>query len=78
MFESLKGILHDGNVDKRVQYMIEVMFAVRKDDFKEHPAIQTGLDLVDEDDQITHLISVEDELDGEDSLREFIFSNMMS
>ena len=78
MFESLKGILHDGNVDKRVQYMIEVMFAVRKDDFKEHPAIQTGLDLVDEDDQITHLISVEDELDGEDSLREFIFSNTMS
>ena len=78
MFESLKGILHDGNVDKRVQYMIEVMFAVRKDDFKEHPAIQTGLDLVDEDDQITHLISVEDELDGEDSLREFIFSNIMS
>ena len=54
------------------------MFAVRKDDFKEHPAIQTGLDLVDEDDQITHLISVEDELDGEDSLREFIFSNIMS
>ena len=69
VFESLKGILHDGNVDVRVQYMIEVMFAVRKDGFKEHPAITDGLELVDEDDQITHLLSLEDKLEGEDALR---------
>ena len=71
VFETLKGILHDGNVDVRVQYMIEVMYAVRKDGFKEHLAVGEGLDLVDEEDQITHLLSLEDELDGEDTLREW-------
>jgi hypothetical protein len=33
-------------VEKRTQYMIEVMFAIRKDGFKDHPAIPEGLDLV--------------------------------
>lgn len=51
--------------------MIEVKYAVRKDGFKEHPAVVEGLDLVDEEDQITHLLSLEDELDGEDILRKF-------
>ena len=27
-------ILHEGQIDKRVQYMIEVMYAIRKDGFK--------------------------------------------
>ena len=48
--------------------MIEVMFAVRKDGFKDHPAVIPELDLVEEDDQITHLLSIEDEYDGEDAL----------
>ncbi len=69
VFESLKGILHDGTIDVRVQYMIEVMFAVRKDGFKEHPAITEGLGLVDEDDQITHLLSLDDDLEEERALR---------
>ena len=48
--------------------MVEVMFAVRKDGFKEHPAVAEGLDLVDEEeDQITHL-SLEDDLEGEEIL----------
>lgn len=68
VFESLKGILHDGSVDVRVQYMIEVMFAIRKDRFSDHPAVQQGLDLVDEEDNITHLISVEDALQSNDIL----------
>ncbi|XP_021344403.1 pre-mRNA-splicing factor CWC22 homolog, partial [Mizuhopecten yessoensis] len=34
IFERLRNILHEGMIDKRVQYMIEVMFAVRKDGFK--------------------------------------------
>ena len=71
MFESLKGILHDGSVDVRVQYMIEVMFAIRKDRFADHPAVQKELDLVDEEDNITHLISVEDELQSQDILSKF-------
>ena len=34
VFERLRNVLHSGEIDKRVQYMIEVMFAIRKDGFK--------------------------------------------
>ena len=34
VYDSLRGILNDGKLDVRVQYMIEVMFAIRKDGFK--------------------------------------------
>uniref|UniRef100_A0A8C2P1T0 Pre-mRNA-splicing factor CWC22 homolog n=1 Tax=Capra hircus TaxID=9925 RepID=A0A8C2P1T0_CAPHI len=47
IFERLRNILHESEIDKRVQYMIEVMFAVRKDGFKDHPVILEGLDLMD-------------------------------
>lgn len=34
VYDSLRGILNEGKLDVRVQYMIEVMFAIRKDGFK--------------------------------------------
>lgn len=52
----------------RVQYMIEVMFAVRKDGFKDHPIIPEGLDLVEEEDQFTHMLPLEDDYNPEDIL----------
>lgn len=70
IFERLRNILHESAIDKRVQYMIEVMFAIRKDGFKDHPVIQDGLDLVDEEDQFTHMLPLEDEYDPEDLLSE--------
>lgn len=48
--------------------MIEVMFAIRKDGFKDHPVILEGLDLVDEDDQFTHMLPLDDEYNPEDIL----------
>jgi len=39
--------------------MIEVLFQVRKDKFEEHPSIPEGLDLVEEDEQITHSLSLD-------------------
>jgi pre-mRNA-splicing factor CWC22 len=33
-FERFRTILHESQIDKRVQYMIEVLFQVRKDKFK--------------------------------------------
>uniref|UniRef100_A0A2R8MFM7 Pre-mRNA-splicing factor CWC22 homolog n=1 Tax=Callithrix jacchus TaxID=9483 RepID=A0A2R8MFM7_CALJA len=53
------------------QYMIEVMFAVRKDGFKDHPIILEGLDLVEEDDQFTHMLPLEDDYNPEDVLNVF-------
>ena len=34
VFETLRSVLHGGKITARVQYMVEVMFAVRKDKFK--------------------------------------------
>ncbi|KAF4026334.1 hypothetical protein G4228_018468, partial [Cervus hanglu yarkandensis] len=71
IFERLRNILHESEIDKRVQYMIEVMFAVRKDGFKDHPVILGGLDLVEEDDQFTHMLPLEDDYNPEDVLNVF-------
>ena len=37
VFETLRSILHSGKIAYRVQYMIEVLFAVRKDRFQVQP-----------------------------------------
>jgi len=37
---------------------------------QDHPAVIEGLDLVQEEDQITHLLSLSDDFDTEDSLSE--------
>ena len=71
IFECLRTILHESEMDKRVLYMIEVMFAVRKDGFKGHPVILEGLDLVEEDDQLTHMLPLEDDYNPEDVLNVF-------
>ncbi|KAL0963713.1 hypothetical protein UPYG_G00309890 [Umbra pygmaea] len=71
IFERLRNILHESEIDKRVQYMIEVMFAIRKDGFKDHPIIPEGLDLVEEEDQFTHMLPLEDEYNQEDILNVF-------
>lgn len=68
IFERLRNILHESEIDKRVQYMIEVMFAIRKDGFKDHPIVPEGLDLVEEEDQFTHMLPLEDEYNTEDIL----------
>ncbi|KAL0110598.1 hypothetical protein PUN28_013883 [Cardiocondyla obscurior] len=73
IFEMLRNILHEGQLDKRVQYMIEVMFQIRKDGFKDHEAVPEELDLVEEKDQITHLIRLDDEMDAQDILNVFKF-----
>ncbi len=41
------GILHEGAIDKRVQYTIEGLFAVRKSAFADFPAVPEALDLVE-------------------------------
>ncbi|KAE9418407.1 hypothetical protein Angca_009604 [Angiostrongylus cantonensis] len=74
VFTRLRGILQDGdsnNLDKRVQYMIEVVMTIRKDQFKAYPAVIDELDLIDEEDQITHTISLEDAVNPENELNIF-------
>jgi pre-mRNA-splicing factor CWC22 len=71
VFSTLRNLLHESSLDKRTQYMIEVLFAVRKDQFKANPAIQSGLDLVDENDQYTHMLTLDDPCEPEPMLGKF-------
>jgi hypothetical protein len=70
VYERFRAVLHEGAIDKRVQYMIEVLFQVRKDKYKDNPAVPEGLDLVEEDEQITHRIALDDELQVQEGLSE--------
>lgn len=71
LFDQFRNILHDSAIEKRVQYQIEVLFQQRKDKFKDNPSIKEELDLVEEEDQITHNVELQGELDGQDSLNIF-------
>lgn len=73
VFDQFRSILHESDIDKRVQYMIEVLFQVRKDKYKDNPAIKEELDLVEEEDQITHRTGLDDESDVQDGLNVFKF-----
>jgi pre-mRNA-splicing factor CWC22 len=67
-FDRFRAVLHEGAIDKRVQYMIEVLFQVRKDNYKDNPIIAEGLDLVEQDDQVTHSVYLDDKLEIQEGL----------
>lgn len=75
VFDQFRNILHEADIDKRTQYMIEVLFQVRKDKFKEHPAVKEELDLVEEEDQVTHAVELEGTIDTQDTLNIFKFDS---
>lgn len=73
VFDQFRNILHEADIDKRVQYMIEVLFQVRKDRYKDNLAVKEELDLVEEEDQITHRLGLDDEIETQDTLNVFKF-----
>lgn len=68
IFERFRGILHEGEIDKRVQFLIEGLFAIRKAKFQGYPAVRPDLDLVEQEDQLTHEISLQEDIDPEITL----------
>jgi pre-mRNA-splicing factor CWC22 len=68
VYESFRAVLNEGTISQRVQYMIEVLMQVRKDKYKDNPILPEGLDLVEEDEQITHMIHLEDDLQVQEGL----------
>jgi pre-mRNA-splicing factor CWC22 len=70
VFERFRAVLNEGSISQRVQYMIEVLMQVRKDKYKDNPILPEGLDLVEEDEQITHSIQLEEELQVQEGLSE--------
>lgn len=76
VFERLRSILEDADtIDTRTQQMIEIVMQVRKEKFKSYPAVIEELDLIDEEDQISHIIELSPEdgkpLDPETQLNYF-------
>lgn len=68
VYERFRAVLNEGTISQRVQYMIEVLMQVRKDKYKDNPIIPEGLDLVLEDEQITHQLGLDDELQIQEGL----------
>ncbi|CAF4906281.1 unnamed protein product, partial [Rotaria magnacalcarata] len=58
-FSKLGILLHQSSLDKPTLCMIQILFVVRAGYFNAYPPIPSGLDLVDEDDQFTHIIELD-------------------
>ena len=71
IYERFRAVLNEGAISQRVQYMIEVLMQVRKDKYKDNPILPEGLDLVLEEEQITHQIALDEELQVKDGLSEY-------
>jgi pre-mRNA-splicing factor CWC22 len=70
IFEALRRIAQEGEVGIRAQYIFEDLSAARRTKFEAYPAVAKDLDLVETEDQITHEVSLEDNLDPETGLGE--------
>ncbi|KAF2858729.1 MIF4G-domain-containing protein [Piedraia hortae CBS 480.64] len=74
VYDQFRNTLHEADINQRVQTMIEVLFQIRRERYKNNPAIKEELDLIEEEDQITHHIDLSDKtLDTEDGLNYFKF-----
>ncbi|GMR39553.1 hypothetical protein PMAYCL1PPCAC_09748, partial [Pristionchus mayeri] len=74
VFDRLRSILNEAtDLDKRTQYMIESAMAILKDKFQAYPAVVDDLDLIDDEEQVTHMTTLEDATDPENGLNVFKF-----
>uniref|UniRef100_A0A1J3GXU4 Pre-mRNA-splicing factor CWC22-like protein n=1 Tax=Noccaea caerulescens TaxID=107243 RepID=A0A1J3GXU4_NOCCA len=73
IFDIFRGILHEGrDLEYRCQCLIESLVTLRRSNFEGHPAIRPQLDiLADDSEQVTHEMSLFDEIDPETSLDVF-------
>ena len=60
VYKHFRVVLNEGSISQRVQFMVEVLMQVCKDKYKDNPILPEGLDLVLEEDQITHQVALED------------------
>ena len=71
VFERLRAILHEGAIDKRVQFIIEGAFAHRKAGFEGATGVAPGLDVVEEADQVIHELGLDDDMSADAHLDVF-------
>jgi len=75
VFERFRDILYMADINKRIQYTIEDLFAIRRVGFEKsgYPSRLPDLDILDEESNITHKISLNDEIEPETGLDIFKF-----
>lgn len=61
IFQRLRQVLHDGDLSKRVQVMVERLIAMRRKAITNDMVLDPRLDLLNEEDIITHPVSLDDE-----------------
>ncbi len=71
VFDRFHHILNEADIDKRTQYAIEVLFQNRKDQFRDNPAVRDDLDLIEEEDQIKHMLELNGKFEDEATLNIF-------
>ncbi|GMT33897.1 hypothetical protein PFISCL1PPCAC_25194, partial [Pristionchus fissidentatus] len=73
IFVRLLSVLNEApDLDKRTLYMIERAMCVLKDRFQAYPGVPE-LKLVEENDQVTHTVSLNDDIYPEEDLDDFVF-----
>lgn len=68
VFERFRVVLNESKISQRVQFMVEVLMQVRKDRYKDNPILPEGLDLVPEEDQVTHEVVLDGDLQVQEGL----------
>ncbi|PNX54776.1 pre-mRNA-splicing factor cwc22 [Trifolium pratense] len=72
VFDLFCGILYEGRFGKNAEFMIKKLLAIRKRDFQVYPANrQPELDFVEDEDKLTHEVSLDEDIDPEFSLDVF-------
>lgn len=72
IMDTLRQCLHGNKeLSVRTQYTIESVFMHRREGFKQHPTIREELDIIEEEDQITHQLELDDEVNTQDVLNVF-------
>ncbi len=65
IFSSLKNLLDESSLNKNTQGMIAALLTIGKDQFEAHPVIESGLDLVNANDEYKHILQLDDSCDPE-------------
>lgn len=74
VFDRLRAVLADGQMDRRTEQIIEELFDIRRNAFADHRAVEPQYDLIDNEEQITHDITLDsDDMNEESELNTFVF-----
>lgn len=73
--ERLQRLVNEGELSVQVENMVDDILLARKNGFRNYSAVLKKLDLVKQDDQTTHTISLEDELHPQDMLNAFKYDD---